>query len=108
MADTERPSWMPENWVPPATTNTRKRAHKKPPLEVPRRDNREEDFSKSPDEEEEVEVTRELVMNSVICIFQGLATLVDESFSVLDNDLKPLPHAEEAVTQMMPWLKIYG
>lgn len=105
MPDVERPGWMPPDWKPPQAEATKKRG-RKPRLEVPPR---EEDFSKRDQEEEpEVEVTREIVVNAVVCVFQGLATFVDESFGVLDKDLKLLPHADEAVTQMMPWMKIYG
>jgi hypothetical protein len=36
------------------------------------------------------------------------ATLLDESFSVLDKNGKPLPHVEVAAQQMLPWAEIYG
>jgi hypothetical protein len=44
----------------------------------------------------------------IIASMSLAATLLDESFTVLDKNGKPLPHVEVAAAQMLPWAEIYG
>jgi hypothetical protein len=94
----------PAGWVPEGGWKT------KPTLEVPpqgKRKKREPEPEPAP-LPQKIEVTREAVTSVVVVSMSFLATTVDESFTVLDEKHKPLPHVEEAITNMMPWMALYG
>lgn len=54
------------------------------------------------------EITREMVMSATVVTMGMLGTFVDESFMPIDDKAKPLPHVEQAVNDMMPWMQVYG
>src|SRR6267142_5051211 len=65
--------------------------------------------TESPSEPSAVPIVTVKELEAVIIATMSLmATLLDESFSVLDKNGKPLPHVAPAAQSMLPWAEIYA